>query len=463
MKLVKTFFPTGLIVGVVIHGIATSGRAAPLSPELSSFITAKEKQARKLAEELDIRVASDVWAFFRTAQSGNVPAITNAFDRLKKRSSQYEGSKDDPTVGTAVWQPVMEVEIAIEGLADGDPKYSLAFGRGVISSIPRGAIYFGGTDCGRGLVTALSKSHEGADPFFTLTQNALADGRYLEYLRFMYGSRIRIPSTNDSAAAFQEYLEDAQKRLEHDQTFPKEPPQIKPGEDIKIVNDRVQVSGQVAVMAINGLIVKTIFEANPDREFYIEESFPLDWMYPYLSPYELILKLNRKPLDELSEETVKKDREFWLKQQKTMIGDWLKSETTVREVCDFARKVYGRKDFSNYNGDRGFITNDYATKMFSKTRSSIGGVYQWRANNPKSPAEKKRMTEEADLAFRQAFAFCPISPEAVFRYVNLLLADGRIEDAQRIAMTAQILEPDNKQVEDLAKRLQEMNKTGPAK
>ncbi len=33
-------------------------------------------------------------------------------------------------------------------------------------------------------------------------------------------------------------------------------------------------------MSINALMTKVIFDRHPDREFYVEESFPLDWMYP---------------------------------------------------------------------------------------------------------------------------------------------------------------------------------------
>ena len=86
-------------------------------------------------------------------------------------------------------------------------------------------------------------------------------------------------------------MADAQRRLAENK--------LKPGEDVKIVDDRVQVSGPVAVMSINGLIAKVIFDRNPDREFYIEESFALDWMYPYLEPHGLIMKLNRQPLAQL--------------------------------------------------------------------------------------------------------------------------------------------------------------------
>ena len=72
---------------------------------------------------------------------------------------------------------------------------------------------------------------------------------------------------------------------------------MKPGEDVKIDRrTQVQVSGQVAVMNINGLLTKVIFDHNPKNEFFVEESFPLDWMYPHLTPFGIIMKINRQPL-----------------------------------------------------------------------------------------------------------------------------------------------------------------------
>ena len=197
-----------LATGLGLLALAGCGPKTPVGqnnapPPIADFITRKESQARALAKELDLKISKDVWAYFRTARSGDISAVTNAFERLKKRSSQYEGSKDDPTVGTPIWQTVLEVELAIEAFEDSNPKYSMAFGKGVIESIPSGSIYFGGTDPGRGLVTALSRSHADGDPFFTITQNALADGRYLDYLRAMYGSKIHIPTADDSQKVFQ--------------------------------------------------------------------------------------------------------------------------------------------------------------------------------------------------------------------------------------------------------------------
>ena len=67
--------------------------------------------------------------------------------------------------------------------------------------------------------------------------------------------------------------------------------------------------------------------------------------------------------------------------------------------------------------------------------------------------EKQRMAKEADFAFRQAFALCPNSPEALFRYANLLVGSNRIDDARLLAETTLKLDPNNSQVESLLNQL----------
>ncbi len=72
-----------------------------------------------------------------------------------------------------------------------------------------------------------------ASNFIVLTQNALADGTYVNYLNEShYGNQLKTPTADDEQQAFQDYLQDAQKRLLHDQQFPDEPKQLRPGEDI---------------------------------------------------------------------------------------------------------------------------------------------------------------------------------------------------------------------------------------
>jgi tetratricopeptide (TPR) repeat protein len=257
-------------------------------------------------------------------------------------------------------------------------------------------------------------------------------------------------SNEDSQRCFKEYLDDAQRRLDHDRRFPNEPRQIKPGEDVRIVDNRVTVSGQVAVMAINARLTKVMFDKNPDREFYVEESFPLEWMYPHLTPYGIIMKINRNPVPEMTQDIVDRDHEFWTEYSTRLIGNWINYDTTVKQICDFADQVYYRRKLpADFKGDPAFIRDNDGQKAFSKLRSSIAGVYNWRIANSKTAPEQQRMLKEAEFAFKQAYAFCPYSPEALFRYVNLLLSTGRVDDGLLIATTSQKLDPFNGQIDNL--------------
>ncbi|HEY3853446.1 MAG TPA: DUF2723 domain-containing protein [Verrucomicrobiae bacterium] len=264
-------------------------------------------------------------------------------------------------------------------------------------------------------------------------------------------TEIITPSPDDSAQCFNDYLYDAQRRLQHDTEFPNEPKQLKPNEDVHFEGGRVSVSGQVAVMAINGLLTKVIFDKNPDHEFYEEESFPLDWMYPYLTPFGVIMKINRHQVPELTQEMVDKDHAFWSEYSSRLIGNWITYDTSVKQVCDWADQVYLRHDFTGFTGDPKFIRDDDAQKAFSKLRSSIAAsIYQWRSRlqNSHIPAERARVTKEAEFAFKQAFAFCPYSPEAVFHFMDLLLTQNRIDEAIRVLQTCHKLDPYNGQISD---------------
>jgi hypothetical protein len=395
--------------------------------------------------------------------------------------------------------------VAPDGKLSYDPRLRAEAMKGpnaklVYPEMARNTILFGGTDPGRFCPTYMifcesfiPAKFKPRDPNFDrrdvyiITQNALADGTYLEYIRAHYnrstqvdtpffqgmflwvqdifrsktdfrrsttnyfaqlvapidryftaiGQRIEdrrrkegvyppteilTPSPQDSERSFGEYIADAERRLQLNQ--------LKPGEYVTNVDGRVTVQGQVAVMSINGLLTKVIFDKNPTNEFYVEESFPLDWMYPYLEPFGIIMKINRQPLPEVNEELVKRDHDFWSQYSQRLIGNWITYDTPVKDICDFAERVYKRRNYKGFTGDRAFIRDDDAQKSFSKLRSAIGGIYMWRYNYAKTPAEKERMFKETDFAFRQSLAFCPFSPEAVFRYTTLLATIGRVDDAE---------------------------------
>jgi hypothetical protein len=100
--------------------------------------------------------------------------------------------------------------------------------------------------------------------------------------------------------------------------------------------------------------------------------------------------------------------------------------------------------------------------MFSKLRSSLAGLYAWRLKQATDASEKERLAREADFAFRQAWALCPYSPEAVFRYVNFLLAQDRGADALLVAETAAQMPSmqgkDGEQLRNLIGQLQKFQK-----
>ncbi len=411
----------------------------------------------------------------------------------------------------------------------------------------RDAILFGGTDPGRFCPTymifceSFIKPKDRRDPKFDrrdvyiITQNALADGTYLNYIRahynrsaqddppflrdmILYGQSIAMgkeeiekksrgafhrtntlakvvgsltnlaapidrlilnagkavenrrrregvyppkeapmPSVEDSSNAFGDYIRDAQRRLTHDTQAPNEPKQIRPGEIVNFTPDgRVQVAGQVAVMSINGLLTKVIFDKNPTNEFFVEESFPLDWMYPHLTPFGIIMKINRQPVREITDDMVKKDHEFWTRYTERLCGNWITYETPIKDVCEYAKRVYLRGNLKGYKGDPKFVRDNDAQKAFSKLRNSIAGLYAWRVADAHTPAEKNRMIKEADFAFKQAFAFCPYSGETVSRYVSLLVGIGRVDDALLIAETCRDFDDESTFIQSLINQIKAM-------
>lgn len=373
-------------------------------------------------------------------------------------------------------------------------------------SMAKNAILFGGTDPGRFNPTYmifcesfLPPSKKPRDPNFDrrdvylITQNALADKTYLDYIRAHYFrsaqkdppffqemlrseksralkrtnllARLAAPLDwtmttlgrsvetarrkkglypemeiyTPSVWDFKNALKEHEKELERKRQFN----QLKPGEG----------EGMALVLAINSLLAKLIFDKNPEREFYIEESFQMDWMFPHLTPFGIILKLNREPVPTITEEMMDRDREFWERYMERLIGNWITTETTVEELTDFARKVYLRGDLKNYQGNTTFLRESWAQKAFSKLRSAIGGVYAFRLSpqcppllRPKTTEEESRLLEEAELAFQQSFALCPYSLEAVVRYANLLLTVGRVDDALLLVEACSEFDPENAQL-----------------
>ncbi len=259
------------------------------------------------------------------------------------------------------------------------------------------SIFFGGTDPGRFVPTYMIYAADFRPDVYLITQNALADGTYMSVERDLYGDEIWIPSNDDSAEAFNIYVDEVQRG-------------VRPANgDLQIMNGRVQVTGALGVMEINGILTKMMFDHDRLRHsFYVEESYVIPWMYPYLSPHGLIMKINadRTPYDP---KTAARDRDFW---------DWY----TRRLLSD---PMY-RRDFAGQ-------------KSFSKLRAAIAGLYL-----------KQGRRAEAAQAYREACLLYPASPEASFRYAQeILLPERRWDVVNELMDYTDHLDPNNRRTANL--------------
>jgi hypothetical protein len=269
-------------------------------------------------------------------------------------------------------------------------------------------IFAGGTDPGCFIPTMLNETGEG-ERHIVITQNALADNTYLNYLQFMYGDQLNTLMQDDSQKAFQTYIADAQKRLEHDQQFPNEPAQIKPGEDVKMIDGKVQVSGQIAVMAINQKLFQMLMEKNPGAAFAMEESFPFNDLYQNARPLGPIIEMGFPDESHpLTADLAAQSVDYW-----RTTADQLLADPATADGSD-PRKAY------------------------SKLISSQAGILA-----------DHQFTAEAEQAFRIAAEVYPASPEVTFRYVNLLMGQNRVADALQVAENALNADPENQQFASL--------------
>lgn len=256
------------------------------------------------------------------------------------------------------------------------------------------AVFYGGTDPGRFVPTYMIYGAKVRPDVYLITQNALADDTYMSVMRDLYGNSIWIPSKPDSARSFQRYVEEVEAGIRPRNAA------------LKVENGRVQVSGALGVMEINGILAEMIFEKNKFKhDFYVEESYVIGWMYPYLSPHGLIMKINTEKIN-LTTRQIDDDMDFW---------DW-----------------YTRRLTSDIKFKRDVV----ACKSFSKLRSAIAGLY---ANRGQPYA--------AEQAFQQSRLLYELSPEANFRLIQeVLLRQGRFHESKEILRRLGELDSNNKKV-----------------
>jgi hypothetical protein len=362
-----------------------------ISSKVAQFGNERRELGRAIAQRSQKEIPPEVEKFFDAIQSGVWEDITNQWYELSIHSSQYNYSTNHWEQLDPFWPSVLDAYGVAEQAHLWPAQKLLDYGNAINGALRPGMVYVGGTDNGRWIPELLNDTSDG-EQHVVVTQNALADGRYLDFVKELYGDRMSTLSQDESQRAFADYMSDAQKRLEHDQQFPDEPKQVLPGEDIKVVDGKVQVSGQTAVMAINERLLQMLMQKNPEMSFAIEESFPLRGTYADALPLGPLMELNaRNDQNPFTADRATQSVDYWRNATQQILSDY---DATSSEAA-----------LRSYSHDASAAANLLAAHDFNS---------------------------QAEETYRLATQLWPGNPECVGGLANLLAANGRGTEAQQL-------------------------------
>jgi Putative Zn-dependent protease, contains TPR repeats len=378
------------------HSGPTASAEEIVATKLSQFGRNRRDVMRGMAKRFNVEVRPDVERFFDAVERGKWDEIQAAFQPMFEQKKT--GTRDDLN---NIWGPILEAYGVAEATHLWPAQKLLDYGNSILDSLRPGMIYVGGTDPGRFIPTFLNETSDG-EHHIILTQNAMADNTYLKYVDFLYANNFGTLNESDSQSAFQQYIADAQKRLQHDQEFPNEPKQLLPGEDVRITDGRIEVSGQVAVMGINELLLQDFMKKNPGASFALEESFPMKSFYSDSIPLGPIMELRAAD----AQSTFTSER--------------------ADQVLDYWRDVAQQ------------LTSDADSPQGSESRKTYSKMVSSQAHL----LEDHNFTADAEQAYRLAAHLEPSSPEAVYGLANLLARGGHTAEAQQIITDFQRRNPE---------------------
>jgi len=383
------------------------------------FGRSRREIVRSIARRTQKPIPAEVEEFFDAIESGDWERIHALGKWLGKRSGQYDydGTPHWPELDP-FWPAVLDAYGVAEQAHLWPAQKLLDYGNSILDSLRPGMVYVGGTDPGRWIPELLNET-SGGDPHIIVTQNAFADSRYLEFMQTLYGERFSALTQEESKRAFDAYVADAQKRWEHDQQFPDEPKQLRPGEKVGMTDGKFQVTGQVSVMDINERLLRILMEKNPDLTFAIEQSFPFKSTYDAATPLGPIMELG-----------VRDEQRALTAERATQTVDYWRAAT--------------EQLLSDANGP---VLDEDLRKAHSKLAASHADLLLNRG-----------YTAEAEQLLRFAAQIAPSSPEAVFNYTSLLVGQNRAADAIPIAESALRVDPGNRQFRDLLAELRRLRR-----
>jgi hypothetical protein len=367
-----------------------------IAGRLAQFARSRRSFAHALAKRHRVQVSGVVEHFFAAVESGDWEAIEKAFHEINGGDSSASQNDTRPAGVAELWPAIIDAYGVAEQVHLWPAQKLLDYGNAVLGALRPGMVYVGGTDEGRWIPELLNDT-SGGDRHIVITQNGLAAADYLDYLRLQYDGQLANLTDQDSQQAFASYTADAQKRLEHDQQFPDQPKQLRPGEDVQMIDGKVQVSGLVAVMGINELLLQSLMQKNPDLSFAMEESFPLKGTYADAVPLGPLMELRATgQQNQFTQEQASQNLDYWrgISQQVLQDPEAANSETTLR----------------SYSHNVDSAANLLAARGFSA---------------------------EAEQAYQLSTQLWPGNPESVGHLADLMVASGRSDEARQLLKTYQ--------------------------
>lgn len=363
-----------------------------VAAKLAQFARSRRELALALARRHGIAVPDEVERFFAAVESGDWDRISAAFTAIHggdTSGSQHSGRTPEVS---KLWPAILDAFGVAEQVHEWPAQQLLDYGNAILDSLRPGMVYVGGTDNGRWIPELLNET-SGGERHIILTQNALADLTYLDYVDLQYGERFQALTSEDSQRAFADYVADASRRFTHDRDFPEEPKQLRPGEQVTMSEDgRISVGGQVAVMAINGKLLEALRTKNPELTFAVQESSPLEGTYADALPLG--------PLMELGART---------------------DENTFTAERAAETSAYWQQAAGEILADPATAGSPAALKSYSHDAVSAGNLLAAHGH-----------TAQAEETYQLARQLWPDNPEPVFKLGELLDRSGRTDDARRL-------------------------------
>jgi len=296
---------------------------------------------------------------------------------------------------TLLFLPVVTFLANYDSSSQRDRWFGYRFGYDMLADLPEGAVIFGGTDAGRFIPTymILGESTQPTEykrnpdfdrrDLYIITQNALADAMYQNYIHSHYTS------------ARARELTGFEKWLERDEQYPEAYLALPDAGTVKaLIQNRIARASEENVLdqpeseLAHSAIAKWIFEQNKeDHTFYVEESFPMAWSYDYALPDGLLMRLAPEPIEEIPDEVVARDFAFW---------------------AEYIERL---------KSDPGYENDFDAQRAFSKLRHSIGNLYRYR-----------EMNQEAEAAYRQALELWPSNAASAIYLIQLLWEREEVDE-----------------------------------